>query len=323
MFQVCKYTNSKKADWDNFIATAKNATFLFQREFMDYHNDRFEDFSLMVYKDEKLYAVFPANKNGKNVYSHQGLTYGSFVLQDSAKLKSTFIAFKELLKFLFEEGIKKLDIRIIPTFYNSLPSDELEYVLYKAGASLVKRDVILLIDYQNKLRFQKNRREGINKAKRKNLIVKVDGDYEAFWNKILIPNLKEKHNSSPVHSLDEIKLLAARFPNHIKQVNVYQDDKIVAGTTVFLTKKVIHPQYVSANSNKNELGSLDVLYNFIIDHFIAGRNYFSFNTSSEENGKLLNEGLLFWKESCGARPHVFNNYEINTDTYKTLEFETT
>ena len=323
MFQVCKYTNSKKADWDNFIATAKNATFLFQREFMDYHNDRFEDFSLMVYKDEKLYAVFPANKNGENVYSHQGLTYGSFVLQDSAKLKSTFIAFKELLKFLFEEKIKKLDIRIIPTFYNSLPSDELEYVLYKAEASLVKRDVILLIDYQNKLRFQKNRREGINKAKRKNLIVKVDGDYEAFWNKILIPNLKEKHNSSPVHSLDEIKLLAARFPNHIKQVNVYQDDKIVAGTTVFLTKKVIHPQYVSANSNKNELGSLDVLYNFIIDYFIAGRNYFSFNTSSEENGKLLNEGLLFWKESCGARPHVFNNYEINTDTYKTLEFETT
>ena len=323
MFQVCKYTNSKKADWDNFIATAKNATFLFQREFMDYHNDRFEDFSLMVYKDEKLYAVFPANKNGENVYSHQGLTYGSFVLQDSAKLKSTFIAFKELLKFLFDEGIKKLDIRIIPTFYNSLPSDELEYVLYKAGASLVKRDVILLIDYQNKLRFQKNRREGINKAKRKNLIVKEDGNYEAFWNEILIPNLKEKHNSSPVHSLDEIKLLAARFPNHIKQVNVYQDDKIVAGTTVFLTKKVIHPQYVSANSNKNELGSLDVLYNFIIDHFIAGRNYFSFNTSSEENGKLLNEGLLFWKESCGARPHVFNNYEINTDTYKTLEFETT
>ena len=323
MFQVCKYTNSKKADWDNFIATAKNATFLFQREFMDYHNDRFEDFSLMVYKDEKLYALLPANINDDVVYSHQGLTYGSFVLQDSAKLKSTFLAFKEVLKFLFEEKIKKLDIRIIPTFYNSLPSDELEYVLYKAEASLVKRDVILLIDYQNKLRFQKNRREGINKAKRKNLIVKVDGDYEAFWNKILIPNLKEKHNSSPVHSLDEIKLLAARFPNHIKQVNVYQDDKIVAGTTVFLTKKVIHPQYVSANSNKNELGSLDVLYNFIIDYFIAGRNYFSFNTSSEENGKLLNEGLLFWKESCGARPHVFNNYEINTDTYKTLEFETT
>ena len=289
---------------------------------MDYHKDRFEDFSLLIYKGERLYALLPANINDDVVYSHQGLTYGSFVLQDSAKLKSTFLAFKEVLKFLFEEKIKKLDIRIIPTFYNSLPSDELEYILYKAEGSLVKRDVILLIDYQNKLRFQKNRREGINKAKRKELLVKVDGDYDKFWNEILIPNLKEKHNTSPVHSLDEIKLLAARFPDHIKQVNVYQDDKIVAGTTVFLTKNVVHPQYISGNQNKNELGSLDLLMNDVFDHFKEGRNYFSFNTSSEENGKLLNEGLLFWKESCGARPLIFNNYEINTDTYRTLEFKT-
>ena len=289
---------------------------------MDYHKDRFEDFSLLIYKGERLYALLPANINDDVVYSHQGLTYGSFVLQDSAKLKSTFLAFKEVLKFLFEEKIKKLDIRIIPTFYNSLPSDELEYILYKAEASLVKRDVILLIDYQNKLRFQKNRREGINKAKRKGLLVKVDGDYDKFWNEILIPNLKEKHNTSPVHSLDEIKLLAARFPKHIKQVNVYQDDKIVAGTTLFLTKNVVHPQYISGNQNKNELGSLDLLMNDVFDHFKEGRNYFSFNTSSEENGKLLNEGLLFWKESCGARPLIFNNYEINTDTYRTLEFKT-
>ena len=289
---------------------------------MDYHKDRFEDFSLLIYKGERLYALLPANINDDVVYSHQGLTYGSFVLQDSAKLKSTFLAFKEVLKFLFEERIKKLDIRIIPTFYNSLPSDELEYILYKAEGSLVKRDVILLIDYQNKLRFQKNRREGINKAKRKGLLVKVDGDYEKFWNEILIPNLKEKYNTSPVHSLDEIKLLAARFPKHIKQVNVYQDDKIVAGTTLFLTKNVVHPQYISGNENKNELGSLDLLMNDVFDHFKEGRNYFSFNTSSEENGKLLNEGLLFWKESCGARPLIFNNYEINTDTYRTLEFKT-
>ena len=179
-----------------------------------------------------------------------------------------------------------------------------------------------MIDYQNKLRFQKNRREGINKAKRKGLLVKVDGDYEKFWNEILIPNLKEKFNPSPVHSLDEIKILAARFPKHIKQVNVYQDDKIVAGTTLFLTKNVVHPQYISGNENKNELGSLDLLMNDVFDHFKEGRNYFSFNTSSEENGKLLNEGLLFWKESYGARPLIFNNYEINTDTYRTLEFKT-
>lgn len=323
MYQAIKYSDNKKKEWDQFVSTAKNATFLFQRDFMDYHKDRFEDFSLMIYKDEKLFAVLPLNKNEEIAYSHQGLTYGSFILQETAKLTGAFLAFKEALKFLFERGIKKLDLRVIPTFYNSLPSDELEYILFKIDSSLIKRDVIMLINYHNKLRFQKNRREGINKAKRNGLVVKVDGDYDAFWNEILIPNLSKKHGAKPVHALDEIKLLASRFPNNIFQVNVYKGEKIVAGTTVFLTKNVVHPQYVSGNDDKNIYGSLDFLYDFIIDHFKEERSYFSFNTSSEENGKLLNKGLLFWKESCGARPHVFNNYILNTENYKTLELKTT
>ena len=305
------------------MSTAKNATFLFQRDFMDYHQDRFEDFSLMIYKEEKLFAVLPANKKGDVVCSHQGLTYGSFILQESAKLFYTFEAFKSMLSFLYSEGIKKLDIRVIPSFYNSIPSDELEYILFKANAKLVKRDVIMVIDYAHKLRFQKNRREGINKAKRNGLVVKMDGDYDAFWKEILIPNLSEKHDASPVHTLEEIKLLASRFPNNIAQVNVYKDEKIVAGTTVFLTKNVIHPQYVSANSDKNVLGSLDLLYDFIVNDYNDEKKYFSFNTSSEEQGELLNQGLIFWKEGCGARSHVFNNYVLETDIYKTLEIKTT
>ena len=320
---MIKYKNEKKKEWDNFVSTAKNATFLFQRDFMDYHKDRFEDFSLMVYKGEKLYALLPANKKEDTIISHQGLTYGSFVLQDSAKLFYSFEAFKKILEFLYNEGIKKLDIREIPAFYNNVPSDELEYFLYKANATLVKRDVIMAIDYSHKLRFQKNRREGINKAKRNELEIKVDGNFQLFWDEILIPNLSDKHQAIPVHSLEEIEMLSARFPNNIVQVNVYKDDKIVAGTTVFLTDTVVHPQYVSGNKEKNIYGSLDLLYDFIIDHFKENRKFFSFNTSSEEKGKLLNEGLLFWKEGCGARPQMFNNYIVETSAYKTLEIKTT
>lgn len=322
MFVVKQYKNENKLEWNQFITSSKNATFLFQRDFMDYHSDRFEDYSLMIYKEEKLYAVLPANKKGNTVYSHQGLTYGSFVLQGSAKLFYSFEAFKSILSFLFSEGIKNLDIRVIPSFYNSLPSDELEYILFKANAALVKRDVIMVIDYSHQLCFQKNRREGINKAKRNGLVVKVDGDYDAFWNKILIPNLSHKHDAAPVHSLDEIKLLANRFPNNIIQVNVYKDKKIVAGTTVFLTNKAIHPQYVSGNEDKNILGSIDLLYDFIVNQLRDDKQYFSFNTSSEDNGNLLNQGLIFWKEGCGARPYVFNNYVIETEKYKTLELKT-
>lgn len=317
-YKVVPYTADKKEEWNQFVATAKNATFLFDRNFMDYHNDRFDDFSLMIYREEVLYAMLPAHRIGAKAFSHNGLTYGSFILQDSATLLNAFEAFKCMLHYVYEKGIETLDIKVIPTFYNRMPSDELDYFLYQMKARCTKKDVLMLIDYGHQLRFQKNRREGINKAKRNGLEVRVDQNYEGFWNEVLIPNLANKHGVAPVHSLEEIQLLAARFPENIHQVSVYHEGKIVAGTTIFLTHTTVHPQYVSGNSDKNGLGSLDLAYDFAINHFKEGRRYFDFNISSEENGTILNQGLLFWKETCGARTFTADNYSIETASYKSL-----
>lgn len=318
-YRVEKYTKENRLAWDTFISEAKNATFLFARDFMEYHSDRFTDYSLLVYKDDLLYAVLPANIVGDKLYSHKGLTYGSLVLSKSAKLLYTFEAFKALLAFLNAKAISTLELRNIPTFYNTMPSDELSYFLFKANATLIKRDALMVIDTSTKIKFQKNRREGINKAKRNGLTIAVDDNFEGFWNEILIPNLQKKHGVAPVHSLEEIQLLATNFPDHIKQVNVYKDNVIVAGTTLFLTKTTIHPQYVSGNSDKNAFGSLDLAYDYIINHFDSSKRYFDFNISSEENGTALNSGLIFWKESCGARTYVADNYLIDTACYKTLD----
>lgn len=317
-FTVKKYTPEHKSEWDTFVATAKNATFLFNRDFMDYHSDRFEDFSLLVFKKDTLFALLPANRNEDTVYSHQGLTYGGLVLQKNAKLLDTFDAFKALLAYLNRENLKALEVKILPSFYTSLPSDELSYFMFRAGAVLQKRDVVMLIPYANALGFQKNRREGINKAKRNKLEIRVDDNYKIFWEEILIPNLKRRHDAAPVHNLKEIERLASRFPENIRQVNVYKNNKIVAGTTVFLTKTTVHPQYVSANTSKNSYGSLDLLYDFVMRHFQDNRSYFDFNTSSESDGKVLNKGLLFWKESCGARTFSIDTYVVDTAAYNQL-----
>jgi len=273
----------------------------------------------MIYKDDSIYALLPANRSEDIIYSHQGLSYGGFVLQNDAKLLESFEAYKSLLEYLHSEGIKKLDIRLIPTIFNSLPSDELNYFLFRSGAQLIKRDVMMVIDFKNHLPFKNNRKEGIKKAKRNELEVRVDNDFEAFWNEILTPNLIERYNVSPVHNLDEINLLASRFPENMKQVNVYRENKIVAGATIFLTKTTVHLQYVSGNKDKNKIGSVDFLCHFIINEFKEGRNYFNFNTSSEENGRLLNQGMIFWKEGSGARAFTVDNYIVDTSVYKTLE----
>ncbi|SDH78144.1 GNAT family N-acetyltransferase [Winogradskyella thalassocola] len=290
---------------------------------MDYHSDRFKDFSVMIYKDDQLYAVLPANGVGDKVISHQGLTYGSFILKDSSKLFYAFEAFKAMLAFYEAENVSELEIRVIPTFYNRMPADELDYFLYKAEAQLIKKDVLMVIDYTHKLRFQKNRREGINKALRSELELKVDTNFKDFWTDVLIPNLDKKHGIKPVHSLKEIELLAARFPENIKQVNIYKDGKVVAGTTVFLTDTTVHPQYVSGNTDKNADGSLDLAYDFIINKMCDDKRYFDFNISSEDNGLKINEGLIFWKESCGARSYTANTYLVNTSIHKLLHIPKT
>ena len=91
---------------------------------MEYHNDRFEDFSLMVYKNGKLIALLPANKKDNIVYSHQGLSYGGVVYKKDVKFKDSLEAFESILKYLKKSGYQKLYLNPIPQFYSSKLSEE-------------------------------------------------------------------------------------------------------------------------------------------------------------------------------------------------------
>ncbi len=121
-YNVIKYETSRKAEWNAFVdypldhrGGAKNATFLFNRDFMEYHADRFEDYSLMVFEGEKLVALLAANKVDETLFSHQGLTYGGLVLSAKAKMKEILPIFKKIMAFLAENKVKNLIIKPIPS----------------------------------------------------------------------------------------------------------------------------------------------------------------------------------------------------------------
>ena len=46
-----RYNISMSAEWDAAVAASRNGTFLHMRGYMDYHSDRFTDFSLALKKD--------------------------------------------------------------------------------------------------------------------------------------------------------------------------------------------------------------------------------------------------------------------------------
>ncbi len=311
MYRIEKYDTKYYTEWNEFIAASKNGTFLFHRDFMEYHKDRFEDFSLLIFQEEKLVAVLPANIKDNEVHSHQGLTYGGLLYTSKLKQLSVSEIFTEIVAYLNEEKVKKLYLKQIPFIYHKYPAQESEYALFHIGAKLVSRDGLSVYDKEKPLAFTKKRKEAIRRGEKSGLIIKEEPRFDLFWNEVLIPNLERKHEAKPVHFLKEIEMLYNKFPENIRQFNVYHNDKIVAGTTLFITDTVVKPQYVSATTNKNELGSLDYLYAKLITELFSDRRYFDLGPSFGDDRKTINEGVLFWKESFGARTIVHDFYEVN------------
>ena len=318
MFSIKTYNDSYKVDWNNFVDISKNSTFLFKREFMDYHAEKFEDFSLLIFYNSELIALFPCNIRDGEVYSHEGLSYGGIIVKGDIKFLKYLELFTYLLKYFDEKSINKLYIKQIPSIYNSNFNGELDYLSFIIGAKIYRRDIISVIEMKNENKISKDRIQGYKRGKKNKLEIKETDDLDEFWNSILTPTLLNRHEVYPVHSLEDIKKLKSFFNNNIKQFNVYQKGQIVAGTTIFLTKNVAHVQYIGSNTEKNSLGSLDFLfYNLITEH-LSSYKYFDFGNSHEQNGMKVNNGLNYWKEGYGARSLTHDFYEITTSNFHKL-----
>jgi hypothetical protein len=318
-YTVKRYEKSDYENWNAFIGQAKNASFLFHRDFMEYHSNRFQDYSLIVLDGEKWVAVLPANIDGNEVFSHQGLTYGGLVYNEKIKLASIIEIFKSVLSFLNENKIEKLQLKLLPSIYHQKPAEELNYALFLAKALLIRRDSLAVIDLLKKNNLSKLRKRSIQKGISNNFIIKEMNDFKDFWNEILIPNLVNKHQVKPVHSLQEITKLKALFPENIRQFNVYQNGIIVAGTTVFESENVVHCQYISGDEIKNELGGLDLLFQHLISDVFKNKQFFDFGISNENQGQKLNNGLSYWKESFGASTIVQDFYEVESANCNLLD----
>jgi hypothetical protein len=307
MYRIEKYNASYYNQWNEFIMNSKNGTFLFNRDFMEYHNDRFTDFSLLFFEGSKLIAVLPANITGNEVHSHQGLTYGGLILKKSIGAEKVEALLNELLLYLKSNNIKLLKIKDIISIYHKEPSFELAYLLLKKGADIYRRDMNLAIDYSKPPALSKSKLKHFRKVSALGLEMKKDNNFETFWDNVLIPRLEEKHNVKPVHTREEIRLLHSHFPENIVQYNAYIDDKIVAGITLFNFGNVVKSQYGATTEAGEKYRALDFLFINLIREFEGNADFFDMGNVNEQEGKVYNKGLLKQKEElgCSVYPHEY------------------
>ncbi|MBP5361084.1 MAG: GNAT family N-acetyltransferase [Bacteroidaceae bacterium] len=316
MIKAIRYNVAMADRWDEFVSQARNSTLLHMRQYMDYHADRFRDASLVFLNEQdKIVALLPAcvsRKDNGSIVSHEGLTYGGYILAPLTHTAVVEEVFNASLQY-YRNNMKAdiLVIKHIPYIYNSQPCDEELYFIHRQGGQLIERGLSQAIDISAPLPMNKLRQRCLTKARNNNIKVAIacsQDDWTTFHQ--LLTNVLRRHNTAPVHTADELWTLHSRFPQQIVLYGAYKDNCLVAGTILYHSPTVTHTQYLAASDIGKECGALDlVIHEVTHDNAVKTRRYLDFGISSEHDG-TLNHGLTLQKEGFGARGVCYDIYKI-------------
>ncbi|OBH58720.1 GNAT family N-acetyltransferase [Mycobacterium sp. E2479] len=310
MHSVERYRPELQDEWNTFVRRSRNGTFLFDRDYMEYHADRFEDFSLVVRdKQGRIRAMLPANRAEDRVISHDGLTYGGFIVDASTRTASMLDVFDRAREFLAASGIREFIYKPVPHIYHLEPCEEDLYALFRLKAQLIQRDVGACACPAEIGRPPKGVRWWIQKAEEAGIKVQESERFEDFW-PILEHNLAARHQAAPVHSLSEIKLLKSRFPANIRLFLAQRGSTVLAGFVAYETVNVVHIQYAGSTEEGRVLGAQNLIAVELLRNRFRDKKWFDYGTSTEEKGRVLNAGLQHFKEGFGLRAVVSDRYRM-------------
>jgi hypothetical protein len=310
-----RYTHEQAIVWNSFIDQSANGTFLFRREYMDYHSDRFEDFSYLIWKQQELVAVFVAGRarstsEPSTLVAHPGLTYGGLVHTAELKYGLLTEVYETLLNTVRIEGFTKLVVKPVARVFCRHPNEASLYYFHQHAFILSGRELNSVIDLKQPLRISKGRKDNVRKARNSGLLINSSTGYSEFW-PLLIDNLWRAHGVHPPHSEAEIQLLQQRFPDNIKLYLAHQHDVVVGGVVLFIDRLhgFVHTQYISANEQGKSAGAVDAIISQILNEMQEQLPRFSFGISTAKGE--LNSGLLSQKEGFGTTIELIDVYEKN------------
>jgi len=122
LLRVEPYTSAHAAAWDALVAASINGPFLFRRSFLEYHQDRFQDHSWLVWQGAALRAVFVAGvardtPEPATLVAHPGLAYGGLVTAALPKY-TELAAWLELLRAAWRAaGFQRLVLKPVPRVF--------------------------------------------------------------------------------------------------------------------------------------------------------------------------------------------------------------
>ena len=315
---VVRYDPTKEQTWNGFRTQSINGTFMFDRSYMDYHSDltemfdeRFVDHSLLFYDNSSLVAILPANERNNSLVSHEGLTFGGLLIPKDLKTPKLLRIFEALRTYLRDCDLERIDYKCIPHIYHDFPASADRYALFRNDAELYRRDISSVIPVTGEHKFPRRRRRELNKANDTGLQVERTDKLDAFW-EVLQDNLEREHGTTPVHSVSEMEYLKENFPKNIELFGCFHNGRMLSGALMYESSRTARLQYLATTVEGMDLGSNEKIVDFLLNEYYSSDDvsYLDFGISTEDEGRLLNEGLITFKESFDAHPTVHDFYRL-------------
>ncbi len=322
--ELLEYDQEWERKWDEFVLDkAFNGTFLQTRRFINYHpEDRFVDRSIIFTDKGKICAVCPACEQmvlGEKVFSsHGGMTFGGLVLmQDYYRTEKIFQILDLFDEYLRVQQYRKVSLKITPAIFSRRSMALLEYSLrYYGYEERIELNTYVDLtkstdDIWNDI--DRNKKRALRKAQEAQMIFrKLETDEEvAIFYSLLVKNL-EKHGIKPIHSLIEIlDFKNQRLKSETKFYGVFKEEKMLAGGMLFsfFNTNVLHAQNLSADTDYMESGAIAFLYySVIFEAKRLGYDKLSWGISTEQQGQIINKGLIRNKESYGSEYYLNHTY---------------
>lgn len=314
--KVKEYQNSDKEKWDAFVMKHSiNGTFLQTKNFLDYHKDRFQDASIILYKgDNTIVAVIPACtivEGDRKIFSaHSGSTFGGIVIAENFYNIGHVEAIMDTLEnYCKQQQYYEARLKCTSDIFSKQNNNLLYYFLFQRGYTSYD-ELSCYIDfasYQEDIaaNFTSSRRRDYKYAIKNKLTFRKLASREEIgcFYQLLCDNLK-KFDAKPVHSLEEIlEFHEERLKELVEFYGVYNKEQMIAASMVFLFgRQVFHTQYLAADQDCLKLFPMNYLDAELIRTARAhGFRYFSFGTSTQAQGSILNKHLAEFKEGFGTQ----------------------
>lgn len=319
---VKRYCEEFESEWDDFLASSVNGTFMQERKFLNYHPlDRFLDYSLMFMENERIIAVLPAAQIQQTdkcitLVSHPGASHGGLIIQPTLGTKKSL----ELVRIFVEYcakigGFDCIRLKPVPRIYHRGLADQLDFALRFSGFKIEYTELATALELkQGEEPFLKGVMSSTafrnyQKALKSGLSVVEDANLKDYW-PILENKLKQNHNTKPTHSLGEIKQLITFYPDRIKLFAAYKGSIMTAGVLVFLlNERVINCFYIAHDDHYQDLRPLNLIFGYLMEW---GRKnsfcYLDWGISTEGKGSSVNTGLFRFKEGHGGHGVLRESY---------------